>query len=281
MTNSITPFNFDTNQIRVTIDDHGPWFAATDVCTALGYLNPRQAIKKNCRDKGVSTRDTLTNGGHQKLIFIDEGNLYRLVIKSRKSEARKFEDWVCDEVLPTIRKTGKYETPKPEALTPAQQRHLQNRVNEIVRKTPATTHAAIWSSVKNRFSVGSYKDIPAEMYPEVCEFLDCSPEDTKSGTVLSPPVKRFNIPASEYMCDDEGFIHEGAGTFCFGPKEVLNRRYRSPVRKLLNQLRAEGHSVDGAELEIDALYYILDVTLRITDQITKDFRAVAYNVTVR
>ena len=109
-TAQIIPFQFETKQVRAYSDEAGePWFCAADVCAALGYANSRKAIADNCREKGVTSSYTLTSKGRQALTFINEGNLYRLIIKSRKEEAQRFESWVCDEVLPAIRKHGRYE----------------------------------------------------------------------------------------------------------------------------------------------------------------------------
>ena len=79
-------------------------FCASDVASALGYSNTRDAISRHC--KGVVKRDTLTNGGKQEMSFIPEGDVYRLIANSKLPDAVKFEAWVFDEVLPTIRKTG-------------------------------------------------------------------------------------------------------------------------------------------------------------------------------
>ncbi|WP_066113469.1 BRO family protein [Gallibacterium salpingitidis] len=109
-------FDFKNLPVRIIIDNTDNfWFCANDVCSILDYANPRQAIQKNCKPKGVSIRDTLTKGGSQEMIYINEPNLYRLIIKSRKPEAEPFEAWVFEEVLPQIRKTGHYQltnTPK-------------------------------------------------------------------------------------------------------------------------------------------------------------------------
>jgi prophage antirepressor-like protein len=75
----------------------------------LGYSNTTDAINRHC--KGVVKHDTLTKGGTQKTNFIPEGDLYRLIISSKLPSAEKFEKWVFDEVLPTIRRTGMYMTP--------------------------------------------------------------------------------------------------------------------------------------------------------------------------
>lgn len=98
----------DFGQIRTELVKNEPTFCAADVCKALGYKNPSNVIARLCRPKGVSKRYTLTDGGQQELNFIDEGNLYRLILKSNLPAAQKFEDWVCDEVLPAIRRSGSY-----------------------------------------------------------------------------------------------------------------------------------------------------------------------------
>lgn len=102
-------FNFHSNAVRVIIDSTGElWFCGTDVCDILGYINSRDALKKHCKQGGVAKRYTPTTSGNQEMIFINEPNLYRLIIKSRKPEAERFEAWVFEEVLPQIRKTGSY-----------------------------------------------------------------------------------------------------------------------------------------------------------------------------
>lgn len=83
-------------------------FFASDVAKMLGYSNPRKAIIDHC--KGVTKRDTLTNGGIQAINFIPEGDVYRLITHSKLPAAEKFESWVFDEVLPSIRKHGAYMT---------------------------------------------------------------------------------------------------------------------------------------------------------------------------
>ena len=118
-------FTFKSNSVRVITDkNQEPWFCANDVCDILGYSNPRDAISKHCKAGGVAKRDTPTKSAVQEMTFINEPNLYRLIIKSRKPEAEPFEAWVFEEVLPQIRKTGKYQLqpqqlalPEPEKFT--------------------------------------------------------------------------------------------------------------------------------------------------------------------
>lgn len=110
----IKNFDFNGKEIRViTNEQNQVFFVAKDVCDLLGYSNSRDAISKHCKKEGVAFCDTPTDSGIQQMTIINEGNLYRLVLKSKKKEAEKFESWVCDEVLPQIRQTGKYEPQQP------------------------------------------------------------------------------------------------------------------------------------------------------------------------
>lgn len=107
MNNGIKVFqNEQFGKVRTLDEDGKVLFSAADVAKSLGYSNTRDAITRHC--KGVVKRDTLTNGGKQTLAFIPEGDVYRLISHSRLPAAEKFERWVFDEVLPTIRQYGAY-----------------------------------------------------------------------------------------------------------------------------------------------------------------------------
>ncbi len=98
--------NTEFGQVRtVTIEDK-IYFVASDVAKALGYAKPQNAISAHC--KGTLKWGIPTNGGNQEMNIIPEGDIYRLVVKSELPSAEKFESWVFDEVLPTIRKQGIY-----------------------------------------------------------------------------------------------------------------------------------------------------------------------------
>lgn len=108
--NELQIFNSEEfGDIRTAEIDGKPYFVGTDVAKALGYNNPRDAVSRHC--KGVVKHDTPTSSGIQSMSYINEGDLYRLIMKSKLPSAEKFESWVMDEVLPTIRKTGSYRKP--------------------------------------------------------------------------------------------------------------------------------------------------------------------------
>ncbi|EJQ55136.1 phage repressor protein/antirepressor Ant [Bacillus mycoides] len=96
--------------LEMLIKDGKEYFPATDVAKALGYSNPHKAIKDHCKSEGVNETLVPTNSGQQRKKFINESNLYRLIVKSKLPQAEQFEKWVFEEVLPTIRKHGAYMT---------------------------------------------------------------------------------------------------------------------------------------------------------------------------
>ena len=92
-----------------TVEINGKlYFVANDVAKALGYKRPADAVTAHC--KGSVKHRYLTDGGEQELKVIPEGDLYRLIMESKFPSAEKFEEWVMDEVLPTIHKHGIYAT---------------------------------------------------------------------------------------------------------------------------------------------------------------------------
>lgn len=110
MNTEIQPFEFDGSQVRTAQDDNGnPLFCGNDVAQALGYANPAKAVIDHC--KGFLFWKPLeTAGGIQQVRFISEGDMYRLITSSKLPAAERFEKWVYDEVLPSIRKHGAYMT---------------------------------------------------------------------------------------------------------------------------------------------------------------------------
>lgn len=98
--------NEQFGQVRTLEKNGNILFCGSDVAKALGYTNPNKAIKDHCR--AITKRSTPISGKMQDINFIPEGDLYRLIVCSKLPSAEKFERWVFDEVLPTIRKTGGY-----------------------------------------------------------------------------------------------------------------------------------------------------------------------------
>lgn len=108
--NEVKIFDHDLfGQLEILLKDNKEYFGAIDAAVKLGYSNPFDAIIRHCRNDGVVFHEVIDSIGRlQQKKYISEGNLYRLIARSKLPEAEAFEIWVFDEVLPTIRETGGY-----------------------------------------------------------------------------------------------------------------------------------------------------------------------------
>jgi prophage antirepressor-like protein len=177
----------DFGSVEIIEEDGKFLFGATQVAKVLRYANPHDAIGRHCRVDGVVKREVIDSLGRtQETNFIDEGNLYRLVVKSKLPEAEKFELWVFDELIPSIRKNGFYlpttDVQVPELLEKVNalenklesfvtlnsfearllQKAIAKRVYELVldkAERPAA-FKELHREIKDRFGVPSYSDVP-------------------------------------------------------------------------------------------------------------------------
>lgn len=107
MMNDLKVFsNSEFGELGIMLIDGKEYFPATQCAKLIGHENPARAVRKFC--KGVTKMVTPTVGGSQEVNYIPEGDLYRLIVSSKLPTAEKFERWVFDEVLPSIRQTGSY-----------------------------------------------------------------------------------------------------------------------------------------------------------------------------
>ncbi|WP_421270284.1 Bro-N domain-containing protein [Aeromonas veronii] len=136
-------FHFDGyKQIRTMYrpEDDAVLFCGKDVAEALGYKNTRDALLKHCRrqvtlDLRQSANTVAICAGNPNAVFIPESDVYRLIMKSRLKAAEKFEEWVCQDVLPSIRRSGMYSKAVAESnLKPELQYALTVHIEEQTRR---------------------------------------------------------------------------------------------------------------------------------------------------
>lgn len=133
--------NPDFGEIRIIMINSEPWFCGRDVAISLGYAKPQNAIRDNVDKEDARKQGTPTNGGMQKLLYVNESGLYSLIFGSKLESAKKFKKWVTSEVLPSIRKTGGYGVPQtiPEQIQLLAQGNveLNKRVDDIQAEVEA------------------------------------------------------------------------------------------------------------------------------------------------
>jgi len=258
ITSSTTPamFSFNGTQIHAFADDNGEtWFSAGDICVVLGYSNDSEAIEKYCREKGIAKHGSLAEGENQGLTYINEGNLYRLIINSHEEDAQAFEVKLTDEILPAIRKMGSCATPHDaSALSLAQ----QNALRQIVSQR--SVNADIWIRFNDHFEIGSFIELPAERFVDAVSFLAALPtNDTLSGA-------RYQYPRA--MLDQPHFVAPDAGKACLSLSMLTDSsQFESPLMSLLNQLRGEGYDITAPLEEAVAMRAALQQTDKVLDEI--------------
>jgi anti-repressor protein len=174
---NIIPFEFENMAVRVIPDEAGePWFVAADVCRILELANPSQAIRVLDPDER-GLRNVETPSAPQEMAVISEPGLYKLMGRSRKPEARRFDRWVRHEVLPSIRKTGSYGAPDPMKLLndPAAMRGLLLTYTEKV--------LALESAVTEERARADQAEKTVEVIKPKAEFHDAVTEAVNCQTV--------------------------------------------------------------------------------------------------
>ena len=111
MPTQLIPFSFESREIRSMFIDGNPWFVGKDICDALGYANASDALNQHCRGVAKCYPIVDSLGRTQEVRVINEPDTYRLIIGSTLPAAERFEAWLFEWVLPSIRKTGSYALP--------------------------------------------------------------------------------------------------------------------------------------------------------------------------
>ena len=235
-------FAFGNQEIRTVTDEHGEtWFVANDVCAALELGNPRQAITSHVDEDDVHSMDTLTPGGLQQLNHVNESGLYALIFGSRKEAAKRFKRWVTSEVLPAIRKTGKYTADTADSAV------LQylNTMNELAdNECVVITKGGMSRYTANLLGFNHGDGIPANAAPRPGQGR------TTLVTSLDSLLKEFK---SEL--DEAEFIHRMIAEGIIGVHSTLELPTKSTRKQYVLLDSYFGENVDqGGELVI-AWYY--------------------------
>ncbi|EMS6660689.1 BRO-N domain-containing protein [Neisseria gonorrhoeae] len=230
--NAVQVLNFQQNSVRTVADNKGElWFLANDVCEILGYTNPRRTVDLHCKSRGVTKRYTPTASGEQEMTYINEPNLYRLIIKSRKPAAEAFEEWVMETVLPAIRKTGGYQiTPK---TTADDRTGLRQAVAALVGRKGIDYYSA-YSMIHQRFNVEAVEGIPAGKLPEAVAYVHALTLHTGlTGEVLD----REPLPAPQPALPIDGNALAGiAAMVYYGTWMIeLGKDISAPLKQLGNR----------------------------------------------
>ena len=223
MQNTISVFSFKSQNVRTQILGAEPWFCLGDVAEILQIQNARQLPLK---DQGIQKSSVATKKGNQELLFINEPNLYRVIFRSRKAEAVKFQDWIFEEVIPQIRKTGGYQiTPK---TTADDRTGLRQAVAALVGRK-GIDYSSAYSMIHQRFNVESIEDLPAGKLPEAVAYVHALTLHTGlTGEVLDAPPK-----AEPKLPIDGNSLADIAAMVYYGTRMIeLGKDVSAPLKQL-------------------------------------------------
>ena len=162
-------FSFENAQVRTLGSVETPLFVAVDVAAALGYQRARDAVSQHCDPEDIIKSEIETKGGRQTVNCVNESGLYALIFGSKLESAKRFKRWVTNEVLPTIRKQGRYECPIA-TITPSQQLQLRE---EVARRAKAVSahYQTVYRALYARFQVPRYTEILAKDFGAAIDFI--------------------------------------------------------------------------------------------------------------
>lgn len=214
-------FNFESNSIRTLVINNEPWFVAKDVCDTLKISNVSDALLKLDDDEKatIGLTDSQAGNGAQSISIISESGMYTLILRCRDAVKKgsiphRFRKWVTAEVLPTIRKTGKYES----KTTVDDRTGLRNAVNMLVSKK-GLIYSDAYHLVHQRFNVESIEDLTLEQLPQAVEYVHKIILEGELITEAELPSreKKFSFEFTEYELQQLIWLwfafKRGVGTF--------------------------------------------------------------------
>ena len=168
MNTSVQIFNFNQSNVRVQTVNHEPFFCLKDVAEIL-EIKDTKAKNFNLKADGVENFPLIDSMGRkQEATFINEPNLYRVIFRSRKAEAVKFQDWIFEEVIPQIRKTGGYQV--GQKTTADDRTGLRQAVAALVGRK-GIDYSSAYSMIHQRFGVAHIDQIAAPLLPVAVAYV--------------------------------------------------------------------------------------------------------------
>lgn len=228
MSNTLS-FTFEDTSLTILGDILNPLFIAQQVCSILGFTNPWKAIKDHVDPEDVCKIEILDRLNRKQLVnCVNESGLYALIFGSKLPKAKQFKRWVTNEVLPAIRRAGRYEVPTGDTITTAQQVAIQQAVARRAKKT-AVYYQTIYRAIKARYQIPRYTELKQSQFEDCLRFIEV--------VDLSVP----EVPASEptetekpqrYVVDAD-FL-KILQTFCYYQRYL----FRKPLMQAMRVMQA-------------------------------------------
>lgn len=183
---SALSFTFENKSLTILGTVLNPLFVAKQVCLALGFKDTINAVKTHCDPEDVCKVEVQTNGGKQLVNCVNESGLYALIFGSKLPKAKQFKRWVTNEVLPAIRRAGRYEVPAGDTITNAQQVAIQQAVARRAKKT-AVYYQTIYRAIKVRYQIPRYTELKQSQFEDCLRFIETVDLSVPEAPTTTPP----------------------------------------------------------------------------------------------
>lgn len=198
-----TIFSFENNAARTLGAPESPLFVAVDICSSLGYANSSKAIKDHVDPEDLIKSEIIDKLNRiQTVNCVNESGLYALIFGSKLESAKRFKRWVTSEVLPAIRKTGRYEA--PTTLTTEELYEIRKAVKARA-KNSSIHYQTIYNALYDYFKIASYKDLTKGQLQAALTFIHTCE--------LKPQLTQPEIPEGALVL--EGFEAERIAHFVY------------------------------------------------------------------
>ena len=181
-------FSFENIAVRTLGTPETPLFVALDVANALGFAKARNAVAQHVDPEDLIKAEVETKGGTQTVNCVNESGLYALIFGSKLESAKRFKKWVTSEVLPAIRRTGRYECPVATTLTidAAQQLAVKKAVARRA-KNVAVHYQTLYRALYDRFQIPRYTELLRSDFDDAIRFIETCEIRPQIETAASAP----------------------------------------------------------------------------------------------
>jgi prophage antirepressor-like protein len=227
MSNTLA-FTFEESSFTILGDVLNPLFIAQQVCKILGYAKPQNAVAQHCDPEDVTKVEMLDRLNRKQLVnCVNESGLYALIFGSKLPKAKQFKRWVTNEVLPAIRRAGRYEVPTGDTITNAQQVAIQQAVARRAKKT-AVYYQTIYRAIKVRYQIPRYTELKQSQFEDCLRFIETVDLSVPEAPTTTPPETER---PQRYVVDAE-FLRT-LQVFCYYHRYLFRKPMMQATRVML------------------------------------------------
>ena len=191
---SLSVFSFENFAVRTLGTPEAPLFVAIDVAKALGYSQPAKSVNDRVDPEDLIKVEIDTAGGKQTVNCVTESGLYALIFGSKLDTAKRFKRWVTSEVLPAIRRTGRYESAQSALITTTEQYEIRKAIKSRA-KNSSVHYQTVYNALYDYFKIASYKDLRHDQMKAALALIETC--------TLKPQLSAPTIPEGSIILSDK------------------------------------------------------------------------------